>query len=396
MTLDPEQLQTTRQQALDLANQLRTLAAAALPEHQSTWAEYVGSVQEVVQFLESDGSRPLPKRAGAPLTQAQMQQFGKLLRDRRNAAGLSRVQLARRAKISDATIKFTETARHPPSRATLLRLIGVEELNLRWADTPGYSVGTTPAVAEMELASQAAELFRFDSRLTVPMVLELLLVLDELRASQHAIEVTSYGSRRVCCFCGARSEAWAVDAREAAKLPIRHAAPCGGRLVDSLWQRFPVIAELAQHERRSLRSPTATALDACLRELTRERIYGCRSGAELAAQLARGAALPPTPYRVGVGATLLWALALGPCPIEPTTKTFSEHRTQQLARLVSKCGLPSLKAASRLRGVAEAAAWLIDPHAPDPYEPPIHGPDTPTEGDAGDAPRQNSVTHGKK
>ena len=98
---------------------------------------------------------------------------------------------------------------------------------------------------------------------------------------------------------------------------------------------------------------------------------------------------------MGVGATLLWALALGPCPIEPTTKTFSEHRTQQLARLVSKCGLPSLKAASRLRGVAEAAAWLIDPHAPDPYEPPIHGPDTPTEGAAGDAPRQHLVTHDK-
>ena len=137
MTLDPEQLQTTRQQALDLANQLRTLAAAALPEHQSTWAEYVGSVQEVVQFLESDGSRPLPKRAGAPLTQAQMQQFGKLLRARRNAARLSRVQLARRAKISDATIQFTDTARHPPSRAPLLRLIGAAELNLSWAVTPG-------------------------------------------------------------------------------------------------------------------------------------------------------------------------------------------------------------------------------------------------------------------
>lgn len=394
MTINPEQLHTARQQAMDLATQLRALAAQALPEHRSTWAESVGSVQEVVQFLESDGSRPLPKRAGCPVTKVQMQQFGRLLRDRRNAAGLSRVQLARRAKLSDATIKFTETARHPPSRATLLRLVGVEELNLRWADTPGYSIGAAPAVAETELASPAAEPFRFDSRLTVTMVLELLLVLDELRASQHAVEVTSYGSRRVCRFCSTRSEAWAVDAREAAKLPLRHAAPCGGRLVDSLWQRFSVIAELAQEERRSLRSPTATALDACLRELIRERIYGCRSGAELAAQLARGAALPPTPYRAGVGATLLWALALGPCPIAPPTKTFNEHRAQRLAHLLSKRGLTPFGAASRLRGVAEATAWLIDPHAPDPNEPPTRDPDTPTECDAGDAPRQYSVTHG--
>jgi len=68
----------------------------------------------------------------------QWTQFGRLLRDKRNAAGLSRVQLARRAKLSDATVKFTETARHPPSRATLIRLIGVSELKLRWADVPGH------------------------------------------------------------------------------------------------------------------------------------------------------------------------------------------------------------------------------------------------------------------
>ena len=140
MTIDPEQLQTTRQQALDLASQLHSLATKAPPDHQSTWAEYIGSIQEVVQFLESDGSRPLPKRAGSPLTKEQVQQFGKLLRDRRNAADLSRVQLARRAKLSDATIKFTETARHPPSRATLIRLIGVSELKLGWADVPGQPV----------------------------------------------------------------------------------------------------------------------------------------------------------------------------------------------------------------------------------------------------------------
>lgn len=137
MTIDPEQLQATRQQALDLASQLHALAAAAPPEHQATWAEYIGSVQEVVHFLASDGSCPLPKRAGSPLTKAQLQQFGKLLRERRNAAGLSRVQLARRAKLSDATIKFAETARQPPSRATLIRLVGVSELKLGWADVPG-------------------------------------------------------------------------------------------------------------------------------------------------------------------------------------------------------------------------------------------------------------------
>jgi transcriptional regulator with XRE-family HTH domain len=72
-----------------------------------------------------------------PISQAQWQHFGALLRDRRNAAKLSRLALAHRAKVSDATIKFIETARHPPSRSTLIRLLSVAELHLTWADVPG-------------------------------------------------------------------------------------------------------------------------------------------------------------------------------------------------------------------------------------------------------------------
>jgi transcriptional regulator with XRE-family HTH domain len=71
-----------------------------------------------------------------PPTRDQLIAFGKLLRDKRNAAGLRRVQLARKAKLSDTTIKLLESARHPPSRATLIRLIGVTELKLGWADVP--------------------------------------------------------------------------------------------------------------------------------------------------------------------------------------------------------------------------------------------------------------------
>ena len=56
-----------------------------------------------------------------------------------------------------------------------------------------------------------------------------------------------------------------------------------------------MLSELAHEERRSLRSLTATALAASLREIHRERFYGCRSGAEVAAQLARGTAQPSHP-----------------------------------------------------------------------------------------------------
>ena len=73
----------------------------------------------------------------SPISKQQWQQFGALLRDRRNAARLSRVDLAHLAKVSDATIKFIETARHPPSRSTLIRLLAVAELQLTWTDVPG-------------------------------------------------------------------------------------------------------------------------------------------------------------------------------------------------------------------------------------------------------------------
>ena len=46
-------------------------------------------------------------KATQEITPEQMQTFGKLLRDKRSAAGLSRIALARRDKISDATINTT-------------------------------------------------------------------------------------------------------------------------------------------------------------------------------------------------------------------------------------------------------------------------------------------------
>ncbi len=375
-SLSPSAAQTTlgdslagiRRQALALAEALRTLAQAQPPQPQAAWLSYSTLVDEIAQLASTGGAASALGRPGSTLARKQLQEFGRLLRERRNQAGLSRLQLARKAKLSDATIKFIETARNAPSRATLLRLVGVKELNLRWSETPAAFFGAAPdrVTAGTEPAPIDAEFSRFDPRLSLPMVLEALLVLDELHTGQHKVEVTAYGARRLCCLCGARSEAWTLDAREALKLEIRHAAACAGQFADSLWQRFPVLSELAHEERRSLRCLTATALAASLREIHRERFCGCRPGAEVAAQLALGTAHPQTPYRAGVGAMLLWALALGPCPVEPTQKPFSEHRAEQLARLIHKQGVARLGETSRLRGVADAAAWIVDPQAPEP------------------------------
>lgn len=79
---------------------------------------------------------PTPPRKAprSVLDAGQVAAFGRLLRDCRQAAGLSRADLGKRAKLSDASIKLIETGRGSPSRATLIRLVGVKALGLTWED----------------------------------------------------------------------------------------------------------------------------------------------------------------------------------------------------------------------------------------------------------------------
>jgi transcriptional regulator with XRE-family HTH domain len=106
------------------------------PEREQTWRGYMTMVQDVLHYIDCAGLVvPLQQEEGAvPLRE--MQAFGRLVRERREAAGLSRSMVAQRAKLSDATIKFIETAKTIPSRTTLFRLLRVNELGLTWADVP--------------------------------------------------------------------------------------------------------------------------------------------------------------------------------------------------------------------------------------------------------------------
>jgi len=66
----------------------------------------------------------------------QLPAFARLLRLRREAAGLSRRKLAQEAQLSEATIKLIENARTQPTRSTLLRLLRVIDLGLAPSDLP--------------------------------------------------------------------------------------------------------------------------------------------------------------------------------------------------------------------------------------------------------------------
>ena len=132
-----ERLQAIHAEARSLVEHLQALTSAEPAERLPWLLDLIVQVQDLITFCAADAdSSAVRKKTPAP-TKRELQEFGRLLRDRRNGAGFSRLQLARRAKLSDATVKFLETARHPPSRATLIRLIGVDELKLTWKDAPG-------------------------------------------------------------------------------------------------------------------------------------------------------------------------------------------------------------------------------------------------------------------
>ncbi|HRI48936.1 MAG TPA: L-histidine N(alpha)-methyltransferase [Pseudomonadota bacterium] len=139
-----QQLATIHAQALALASQLESFAAGEPMAQQATWTEYAGMLQDVVHFSEC-AENPDSTKDELLLNQKHWQSFGRLLRDRREAAGFSRSELSRLAKLSDATVKFAETARYPPSRKTLIRLLAVPQLNLTWDDLP-WRPGAAPQV----------------------------------------------------------------------------------------------------------------------------------------------------------------------------------------------------------------------------------------------------------
>lgn len=78
-----------------------------------------------------------------------------MLRDRRDAARLSRAALGRRCKLSDGTIKLIEMGRRPPSRQTLIRLIAVKELGLSWGDV-AWLGGESPRIKPASVAEERA------------------------------------------------------------------------------------------------------------------------------------------------------------------------------------------------------------------------------------------------
>lgn len=289
---------------------------------------------------------------------APLMKLGRLLRDRREKAGLSRKDLGRLAKLSDGTVKFTETGVHAPSRATCLRLLGVAALELTWSDLAPFA-GPPP---ELTQSSPEPPVFRLDPRVSVEMVREQTLLIEHLCQHQYGLESGLAGWRRVCWYCGERSSVAVASMEAAQHLAVRHHSACPGPLAESLVGRYPIIHELAQTERESRRTLTAQRLHRTLQPEELPRLYGCRAAADLGEQLAYVSAAPVGPYGSGVTSALLWALGLGTCPMGLTSEPFTDSAARNLLALLSENVSPTPPSVF-LHGVTETLAWILEPQA---------------------------------
>lgn len=149
-------LQRTAQRVRD-ARQGRCMSTFALAERAGVPQRVVSRVERAlpVPFEQLEAvccvlglEPPTPPPSAEPGGSTVYEQFGQFVRDRRAAAHLSRRALARRVRLSEATIKLLETARYRPSRATCIRLLRVAELGLCWENMAALKLGDPPSVLE--------------------------------------------------------------------------------------------------------------------------------------------------------------------------------------------------------------------------------------------------------
>ncbi len=113
---------------------------------QPRWTSQISALQATLQLLHTSFPRDSLSSEAAlsedALDPERTKEFGEKLEQARNAAGLSRQELARRAGISPKTIFNAEAGIIVPTHATLLRLLAVQELGLSSEWVPWQDKGT--------------------------------------------------------------------------------------------------------------------------------------------------------------------------------------------------------------------------------------------------------------
>jgi transcriptional regulator with XRE-family HTH domain len=136
-----QHLRTTRQHIAQAIEAMREVVT--LSDGDEEWAAQLEQLGRIASFVE-DRCALFDMGQRSFLLPDQFQHFSTLLRQRRESAHLSRVELGKRAGLSDRTIKNIEHAQTSPSRDTVVRLLDVAELGLTWTDVLGDPVKQEP------------------------------------------------------------------------------------------------------------------------------------------------------------------------------------------------------------------------------------------------------------
>jgi transcriptional regulator with XRE-family HTH domain len=135
-----QHLRTTRQHIAQAIEAMREVAALS---DDDDWAKQTEQLGQIASFVE-DKCMLFDLGQRSFLLPEQFQQFATVVRQRREAARLSRNELSKRAGLSERTIKNVENALVSPSRDTVVRLLEVTELGLTWTDVLGEPTKQTP------------------------------------------------------------------------------------------------------------------------------------------------------------------------------------------------------------------------------------------------------------
>jgi DNA-binding XRE family transcriptional regulator len=136
-----QHLRTTRYHIAQAIAAMREVVT--LSDGNEGWAAHLEQLGRIASFVE-DRCALFDMGQRSFLLPDQVQHFATLLQKRRESAHLSRVELGKRAGLSDRTIKNIEHAQTSPSRDTVVRLLDVAELGLTWTDVLGDPVKQEP------------------------------------------------------------------------------------------------------------------------------------------------------------------------------------------------------------------------------------------------------------
>ena len=123
-------LRTVRHQLAQAIDGIRQVASRTGDEE---WEQQVSQLRRIAAFVE-DRVITLDIGQRSFLLPDQFLRFSTLLRQRRESAHLTGIELSKRAGLSLRTIKNIESGQVSPSRDTVLRLLDVAELGLSWKD----------------------------------------------------------------------------------------------------------------------------------------------------------------------------------------------------------------------------------------------------------------------